>query len=510
MLIRWAGWLGVALSIAAVGAPQDTVVKTNSGLLKGVSAGDVRVFKGIPYAAPPTGEWRWQAPRPAAKWTGVRDAANYGPSCPQAPYAASSIYFSEPEPQSEDCLSLNVWAPAGAGAQVPVMVWIHGGAFTRGSGAVASYDGGSLARKGVVVVTINYRLGALGFLAHPELTAESKEHASGNYAILDQIQALRWVQENIRAFGGDPRTVTIFGESAGSWAVNALVASPLAKGLFHRAIGESGAWFVPMRTLREAEEGGTAFAKRVQAGSLAALRALPAEQIVKEQGAVRAETIVDGYTFPEEIRKLFAEGKQNDVPLIAGSNANEMSTLTDPSMVPKTADGYRKMLAFVAPKYKAEIEAVYPAATDAEAGRSYLEALRDFTFSLQMRNWVRASASGKSKAWLYWFSHVPPHRNSQYFGAYHAGEIIYVFDNLGVKPDGPWQDADRAVARDMSGYWVNFAKTGDPNGGGLAEWKAYDRGAEYYLEFGDRPELKQHLLKQKLDAIEGMDILGRR
>src|SRR5437870_7272066 len=265
------------------------------------------------------------------------------------------MYYSPPQKQSEDCLYLNVWTAARASDKRPVMVWIHGGALTRGSGVNGVYCGNALAKKGVVLVTINYRLGPLGYLAHPELTSESPQHASGNYGVLDQIAALKWVQKNIAAFGGDPHRVTIFGESAGSWSVNILVASPLAKGLFHRAIGESGGIFNWRAYLKEdrdrvqsAEKVGAAFAKAAGADSIKALRALPAEKIVAifnddpEGRKFRTQPNVDGWVLPDEVRNIFAQGKHNDVPVIVGSNANEMTTLTAPALVPKTMEDYRK------------------------------------------------------------------------------------------------------------------------------------------------------------------------
>jgi para-nitrobenzyl esterase len=269
-----AGAVTLALCCLAFVPPGN--VKVEGGLISGTTADGVRSFKGIPYAAPPVGELRWKAPQPIVSWQGVRACNAFGPDCPQAPYTQNSLYYSAPRPQSEDCLYLNVWTAANANAKRPVLVWIHGGALTRGSGATPTYDGTNFAKQGVVLVTINYRLGPLGYLAHPELTSESPQHASGNYGVLDQIAALKWVQKNIAAFGGDPNNVTIFGESAGSWSVNVLVAAPLAKGLFQRAIGESGSTFGPLPKLTAAEQGGVAFAKAAGADSLQALRAVPA------------------------------------------------------------------------------------------------------------------------------------------------------------------------------------------------------------------------------------------
>ena len=490
-------------------------VRIEGGLITGTTADGVRSFKGIPYAAAPAGDLRWKPPQAVAAWEGVRECNAYGPDCPQAPYPQASLYYSQPRKQSEDCLYLNVWTAATrAGEKRPVMVWIHGGALTRGSGATGVYDGAAFAKKGVVLVTINYRLGPLGYLAHPELTAESPQHSSGNYGVLDQIAALKWVQKNIAAFGGDPSSVTIFGESAGSWSVNTLVASPLAKGLFHRAIGESGGSFGPMVRLKEdgkdlqsAEKIGAAFARAAGADSLAALRALPAEKIIDvfnndaEGKKFRTSPNVDGWVLPDEIRNIFSKGKQNDVPVIVGSNANEMTSLTVPAMVPKTVEQYRKR---VEPQYGEmihEFEALYPVKSDADVPTAYLDSLRDVTFTLPMRTWARMTATGRSKAYLYYFTHAPPNPNSKYLGAFHAGEIAYVFNNLN-RQNPLMQEGDYKLADMMSSYWVNFAKTGNPNGKGLPTWKPYDSREEAYMDFGDTVRMRNHLLKEQLDFIE--------
>src|SRR5215831_14495640 len=350
--------VGLVFAFSGLALTANDTVRVEGGLISGSVVDGVRSYKGIPFAAPPVGELRWKAPQPVAAWEGVRECNDFGPDCPQAPYPQSSLYYSAPRKQSEDCLYLNVWTTAKAGEKRTVMVWIHGGALTRGSGATRSYDGTALAKKGVVLVTVNYRLGPLGYLAHPELTAESPNRSSGNYGALDQIAALKWVQKNIAAFGGDPGLVTIFGESAGSWSVNALVATPLARGLFQHAIGESGGTFGPMTYLKQdrnalpsAEKVGAAFAKALGADSIAALRGVSSEKIIDvfnndpEGKKFRTGPNVDGWVFPDEIRNIFAQGKQNDVPVIVGSNANEMSTLTTPAIVPKTLEDYRKRVA---------------------------------------------------------------------------------------------------------------------------------------------------------------------
>ena len=489
-------------------------IRVDGGLISGTTADGVTSYKGIPFAAPPVGELRWKAPQPVVAWEGIRQCNDFGPECPQAPYPQASLFYSPPQKQSEDCLYLNVWTAAKANDKRPVMVWIHGGALTRGTGATPTYNGTAFAKKGVVLVTINYRLGPLGYLAHSELTAESPNHSSGNYGVLDQIAALKWVRKNIAAFGGDPGRVTIFGESAGSWSVNVLVASPLAKGLFHRAIGESGGQFGPMTYLKEdrdklpsAEKIGAAFAKAAGADSIKALRAVPAEKIVElfnsnaEGRKFRSQPNVDGWVLPDEIRNIFARGKQNDVPVIVGSNANEMTSLTTPLALPKTMEEYRKRVETQYGEAAKEFEAVYPVKTDADISAAYLGILRDVTFTLPMRTWARAVATGRSKAYLYFFSHAPPNPNSKYLGAYHAGEIAYVFNNLN-RQNPLMTEADAKLSEMMMSYWVNFATTGDPNGKGLLKWTPYDRNAEAYMDFGDSVQVRNHLLKEQLDFLE--------
>jgi para-nitrobenzyl esterase len=515
MLRKWASFtIVMVFALGVVSRAANDTVRIEGGLITGVLADGVRSYKGIPYAAPPTGDLRWKAPQPVVAWSGVRECNSFGPECPQAPYAASSMYASAPQKQSEDCLYLNVWTAAKAGEKRPVMVWIHGGALTRGSGANRTYDGTALAKKGVVLVTINYRLGPLGYLAHPELTAESPHHSSGNYGVLDQIAALQWVQKNIARFGGDASRVTIFGESAGSWSVNVLVASPLARGLFHRAIGESGATFNRATYLKEdkggitsAEKVGAAFAKAAKADSLKALRALPAEKIVEvfnndaEGRKFRTQPNVDGWVLPDEVRNLFAARKHNDVPTLMGSNANEMTTLTTPAMVPKTLDDFHKRVASQYGEMVKEFEAVYPAKSDADVAGAFLDSLRDTTFTLGMRTWARMTIKGRSKAYLYYFSRVPPNPNSKYLGAYHAAEIAYVFNNLN-KANAALQESDYRLAEQMSNYWVNFATTGDPNGKGLAKWTAYNLEQEPFMNFGETIQTGNHLLKPQLDFLE--------
>jgi para-nitrobenzyl esterase len=483
-------------------------VRVEQGLLSGTAgkSADVRVYRGIPYAAPPVSELRWKPPQPPAAWQGVREAKEFGNGCWQTPYPAASIYQAKLPTLSEDCLTLNLWTAAKSPKdKLPVMVWIHGGGFTRGAGSTSSYDGENFAHQGVVLVTINYRLGIFGFLSHPALTAESEHHASGNYALLDQIAALRWVKRNIAAFGGDPERVTIFGESAGSWAVNVLMASPLAKGLFQRAIGESGGQFSPMRTLAEAEKAGEKLASSTGAtgtsqDAVKALRSKPAEELLKASDAPTASPTVDGWVLPQDINAIFAQGKQNDVPLIVGSNADEGTTLA-PQGAMVTSAAFSARVQQLYGSQSEQFLKVYPGASDSEAVSSFFSAYRDQVFGWQMRTWARtATKTGHHPVYLYYFSHRPPGPQSSRLRAFHACEIPYVFGNF-VWPF-PWEDADHKLHDVVSSYWVNFAKTGNPNGDGLAKWPAYSAESDQALEFGDQIAVRSQVNKAGLDFFD--------
>jgi para-nitrobenzyl esterase len=515
----------LALAVLALpcvaGAAITDPVHVEQGLLAGApgSSADIRVYRGIPFAVPPIGDLRWKAPQPPAAWQGVRQATEFSNACWQTQYpAAAAIYQAKLPPLSEDCLYLNIWTSAkSAKDRLPVMVWIHGGGFTRGSGVTRSYDGEALARKGAVIVTINYRLGIFGFFAHPALSAESGHHASGNYALLDQIAALQWVQKNIAAFGGDPGRITIFGESAGSWAVNALMASPLAKGLFHRAIGESGGSFSSMKTLADAEKDGEKLASAVMSAPsatkeessqntaakdiLKTLRAKPAEELLKASDAETVRPMVDGWVLPQDIAAIFAHGKQNDVPLIVGYNADEGTTLA-----PQGAN--LKAVMFVGgiyQRYGAQADQmlkIYPAGSDEQAVASFYSAYRDQAFGWEMRTWARqVTTTGHQPAYLYYFSRRPPGPQSGKLRAFHAAEIAYVFGTF-VWPF-PWEDTDRKLSDIITSYWVNFAATGNPNGGGLPKWPAYNAKDDQALEFGDQISVRSEINKAGLDFFDG-------
>jgi para-nitrobenzyl esterase len=448
----------------------------------------VRSFMGIPYAAAPIGSLRWRPPQSVAPWSGVRRSDVFGANSVQG------IVFDDIDPfaigVSEDCLYLNIWTPAlGAADRLPVMFWIHGGGFAVGSGAEPRYDGARLAVKGIVVVTINYRLNALGFLAHPELTAESPDRASGNYGLLDQVAALGWVQRNIAAFGGDASAVTISGESGGSMSVCALMASPLARGLFARAIGESGAMFPapgrPHASLVKAEQSGLAFAHKVGAASLTQLRELPAEAILAGSPGIGFRPIVDGYVLPRPPAEIFAAGEQNDAPLLAGWNKDEGFNFT---LLPAGAANtpyLEQVHALFGARSDAAL-AFYPAGADVE--KASARALGgDITIIHGTWAWIEAQKkTGRSAIYRFRFDKIPLTPEGWFgatpsaeAGAFHAGEILYVFDNLDAFPWLITED-DRKIARSTSSYWANFVKTGDPNGEGLPAWPSYrDEGAPF-------------------------------
>ncbi|MEQ8860568.1 MAG: carboxylesterase family protein [Pseudomonadales bacterium] len=485
-------------------APQVTL---EQGRLVGLRDAGVQVFKGIPYATPPVGERRWKPPEPAEPWRGRRYAMQFAPDCPQLPYPDQSFFDRGINPTSEDCLYLNVWtATADPQARRPVMVWIHGGALTRGSGASAWYDGAALARKGVVLVTINYRLGAFGYLAHPALSQESPHRASGNYGLLDQIAALTWVKNNIGRFGGDPGNVTIFGESAGSWSVHQLTATPLAAGLFHRAIGQSGAHAYPIPELdRERfglephERTGLALQDAAGVDSLEALRGLSADALLGAYERANipglARPVVDGWVFPEQIVTLYREGRHNRVPLLLGSNADEGSNLTLGGQ-PESAEAFEAMMRKRFGTLAEELLRVYDAKRDYLT--AFLASYRDQSFTWPMRFWAGQAARHDQNVWLYYFAHEPPSPTG--FGAYHAAEIRYVFANPDV--DMTATAVDRALAETMSDYWVNFAGTGVPSAPGAPAWPGYDAERVPYLVFGEEPGVVEGLLEEEMALFD--------
>jgi para-nitrobenzyl esterase len=498
-MIAWVFILG-AVSLAA----EQVELTTSQGVLVGERAGGVAMFKGIPYAAPPVGTRRWRAPESASRWTGKRLATAFSPACAQEPYPTGSMFTRPSEPTSEDCLYLNVWSTnlEDGDKLLPVMVWIHGGGLTRGSGASSIYEGSALADKGVVVVSINYRLGPFGYLAHPALTKEAGERgmtaSSGNYGTLDQVAALQWVAEHIAAFGGDPGNVTIFGESAGSWSVNHMTATPLAAGLFHKAIGQSGGKFDPMPELTRARGDvasahmrGIEFATHLGVRTLSELRELTAAEIVAGfasfDGQGFSQPNVDGYVFPDHIANIFAEGKHNRVDLIVGSNADEGTNLMPPPKDKMAANDYLRNTA----RDRADsLLAAYR--FDEDYKGAYYGAFRDLVFTWPMRQWASLASEHGDNVWLYYFTFVPPAPLDGKLGAYHAAEIRYAFDNAAVTFDGsPATQAELKLGDTMSDYWVNFAKTGTPSSDTGPQWPKFDVERASYLEIGDQIQAGQ-------------------
>jgi para-nitrobenzyl esterase len=478
-------------------------VQVEGGLIAGTQADGVTRFFGVPYAAPPVGELRWRAPQPVQPWAGTREARAFSPVCRQTvPWIS--------EPQSEDCLYLNVWAPARA-KNLPVMVWIHGGGFFGGSGSQAGTDGSRLTRQGVIVVTLNYRLGIFGFFAHPELSAESPAKASGNQAILDQIAALRWVQRNIAALGGDPNRVTVMGESAGAVSVAMLVASPLAKGLFQRAIAQSGNDGLPIdpsenatfgRARAEAES--MALADELAAKHLVDLRAIDADTLIRKSWTPR--TIVDNHLLREDMQTMYRNHRQNDVPILVGWNADEGKDLAPEILATSDFTAARhsgllaQLLRYTPP---AKVLADYPAATDAQAQESIFRFTTDY-WGWRMWRWADLQAQARSsKPYVYYFVHSPadPATPCNYgCQAGHGAEIRYVFDQLDQDPR-VWSADDRQLAREIVGYWTNFAKTGDPNGAGLAAWPAFDGTKANVKRLGTAAEIRERGALPNFDSF---------
>jgi para-nitrobenzyl esterase len=486
-------------------------VRIDSGLLSGAASADgvVRAFKGVPYAKPPVGKLRWRAPQPPDPWNGVRRAEQFGPRCLQPSRLATSIQYFGTEPEGEDCLYLNVWTAA-AGERRPVLFWVHGGAFYLGSGALPIFDGAGLARKGAVVVTVNYRLGRLGFMAHPDLSAESEHRVSGNYGWLDLIAALQWVQRNIAAFGGDPGCVTLIGQSVGSQTVNAFMTSPLTRGLYHRAIGQSGgALGLPGRTgggsmllLDAAERAGRDFVSALGARTIDELRAKPATaiQLVRpeagwiikpvldpsEPGPTEKDTawaLIDGYVLPESPDAVFARSGQIDVPLLTGSTTSEGALFAGASSLRAFIDKARSDYGDLAEAFLR----LYPAATDAEASQATRTARGDQSFVAHNWMWARLHAlAGRSKSFLYSFDRIPPAPELAEIGAFHTAEIPYVFQTFDAYRRWPWQPWDHELSRIMSAYWLNFARSGDPNGPGLPLWPHFDVQSETAMTFADQ------------------------
>jgi para-nitrobenzyl esterase len=512
-----AGWIVLFVSCAYVCSPSRALtgafsqgsedwrdglkpVRTTAGLVSGVPARNpgVIAYKGIPFAAPPVGALRWKAPQPPASWDGVRKAEAFSASCIQAiveekkPWTYEFMTHGE---VSEDCLYVNVWTPARVSSERrPVFVYIYGGANVEGSGAVPVYDGEGLASKGVVMVTFNYRVGILGFFAHSELDAESPYHASGNYGLLDQIAAVRWVHDNIAGFGGDPNRVTIAGQSAGASAVHNLTASPLARGLFQRAIAQSGSSIsIPSaspRTMQDQKADGARFAQEKGAQALADLRAMSWQDIVAasptpsdggRSPAFRFGIVPDGYALPVRVRQAFADGKQNDVPTLTGANADEGGASPHPTI---TLEAFQRQARQRYGALADEFLQLYPATTDVEARAAQNASARDQARASMYLWALERAKTGRTKAYTYFWTHPLPGPDVEQFGAFHTSEVPYVLNTLFASPR-PFSSRDQRIAEMLSSYWVNFARAGDPNGGALPRWPAVSAQSAMTMEVGD-------------------------
>ncbi len=505
--------LAAGLTACAAGAlaqSDPTVVATQSGSVRGRAEGDILAFKGIPYAAPPVGEMRWRPPAAPAPWTGVRNAAQFGPACIQPTPGAPNVYSQDIGASSEDCLTLNVWAPASAD-KAPVIVWIHGGALVTGSSKERLYDGVRLASEGVVVVSINYRLGVLGFLAHPDLSAESPAAISGNYGLMDQIQALRWVQQNIAAFGGDPANVTIAGESAGALSVMYLMASPYARGLFSKAIAQSG-YMISTPELKQAryglpsaEDAGATLARRLQLPSLRAMRAMDAQGLTDAAAMNGFMTFgaVDGQILPGQLVDVFSQGKQAPVPILAGFNSGEIRSLRmlAPPVPGSTAD-YERV---IRERYGDMAEAFLALYPSSDMGESILAASRDALYGWTSERLVRSQTALGQPSFLYLFDHGYTAMDSAGLHGFHASELPYMFGNLDRTPPRwpriPNAPGEAALSEAMVDYWVNFARSGQPTAADAPVWAAYGE-AEVYMAFAEGPRPARDLMPGMFELHE--------
>ena len=465
-------------------AQQPKPVKVDGGLLQGTTEDGLTVYRGVPFAAPPVGDLRWKAPQPAAKWEGVRAADTFAPGAMQG--------IQPPSGKSEDCLYLNVWSPAKSPKEkVPVLVWIYGGGFAVGYTSDPMYSGEKLAKKGVVLVSIAYRVGVLGFLAHPELSAESPNRASGNYGLLDMIAALTWIKKNIAAFGGDPNKVTIFGESAGGIAVSMLCASPLAKGLFHGAISESGGSFGPprlttypgenLKNLADAENNGAAYAKSAGVTSIADLRKIEAGKLPGGRGIGTSWPIIDGYVIPDDQHTLYEAGKYNDIPVLVGYNSDEGASFSPPKTPEEYISGVQKRYG----KFADQLISAYPAGATT-VPKTARDLTRDAAFGWQTWSWATLQAkTGKSKVFYYYFDQHPDYPDTSKkagYGSPHGQEVAYVFQHLNTA-DKNITKTDIDISDAMSTYWTNFTRYGDPNGNGVPSWPVFSNASPVVMYF---------------------------
>jgi para-nitrobenzyl esterase len=499
----------IFLSFSVIAKAQNPIVQTSNGKIQGTANTEnkVHIFKGIPFGAPPVGNLRWKAPQPVQNWKGIKQCTAFLASPmqnkPKPFFCWSEEFIAQPEPINEDCLYLNVWSTAKSkSAKQPVFLWIYGGGLSSGSANCAIYDGEEMAKKGVIFVSINYRVGVLGFMAHPELSKESGYNASGNYGILDQIAALRWVKKNIAAFGGDPNNVTIAGQSAGAFSVTALIASPLAKGLFHKAIPQSGGLLANMllsQNLAKAEEVGLNFMKKANANSIDELRKKSAEELQilsnnKEVG--RFGITLDGYALPVNLTEHFKKGLHNQTPVLTGWVTGDGSVLGDSKM---NLEEYKKE---VQTKYGDKADtflSVFPASTEDEV-KIIKQKLSLMGFA-GLPSHLLANFNSKA-SYIYQFGHVPPDKpNFPNYGAFHTSEVPYMLHTLHTW-NRPWQALDKEIENKMSSYWVNFAKTGNPNGQNLPEWKSYNKQSGEIMVISDKLESKTAFLKKEFDFLE--------
>lgn len=509
----------LAATLTAGAFAQDRV-KIANGTLEGTAdkSSGVRSFKGVPFGEPPVGDLRWKPPQPVKNWPGVRKADKFGPRCMQRPIFGDMNIRSNG--MSEDCLYLNVWTPAQSGNEkLPVLVYFFGGGFQAGDGSEPRYDGESMAKKGMVAVTVNYRLNVFGFFAHPELTKESPQHASGNYALFDQNAALRWVQQNIAAFGGDPKRVTIAGESAGSIAVSAQMASPLSKNLIAGAIGESGSILGALSAvpLADGEQNGVKFADAIGATSLTSLRAMPAEQLLEataKPGLPRFSPTIDGYFFPKPPVEIYAAGEQAHVPLLAGSNSEESGYSGILGRETPTVENYRKALQRLYGDKADEVFKLYPAATETEVLDAAQELASDRFIAYSTWKWVDlATKTGGKPTYYYLYARPRPpmrpemgdaqpglaggvvrgqqaaaNQRPKPRGAVHSAEIEYAMGNLDGNKVYAWTPDDYKVSQIMQDYFANFIKTGNPNGKGLPTWPQFSAGQRLVIDVNTRAE----------------------
>jgi para-nitrobenzyl esterase len=485
-------------------------IKIEGGLVEGIIENGVAVYKGIPFAAPPVGDLRWRPPQSVKNWDGVLKANKFAPACPQANIKVLGYVDYG---MSEDCLYLNIWKPDTISKKLPVLVWIHGGGFTLGSTSQSLATGEQLSRKGILVVSIAYRLGILGFLSHPELTAESENHVSGNYGLLDQIAALKWIQNNIGAFGGDPHNITIFGESAGGQSVNILAASPLAKGLFHKAICMSGGAFLPASTkkdrdcmllLKSAEVAGLEYVKSKGVNSIDELRKMDPQKFVSEPDlSTGFPPIIDGYVIPDDLYKLYESGKYNDVPVLLGSTSGEGSIFI-------LKDDYRKYeetaRQFYGP-FADKLLNLYPKGNEDITKKSMAELFRDVFFGWYAYTWATLQTkTGKSPVYVYYFNQIQPTSFITFYAksrdAYHGSDVAYVFDHLNQNSNIKYTDEDKHLSQTMVDYWINFTKYGNPNGKDLPKWPVYAAGNQTVMYLNTVLKTGLH---PNIDKIKVMD-----